>query len=138
MVVQAVAEAQQILDNIEESNQEPLTKEFAEKVMATVQTNLEESIHIQKVAAERSVELTTYFVEHKKYLSGYHANKVSEENLPACQLTRKILTYPGMTVKCQDIARSSRLPAEAIKTHMLKLSNRSRHCELSPPRWRAC
>ena len=124
MIIQAVENAQEILRKIGEGHNSRIDESFVKKV----EGHLKEQVEIQDViattAAEKSIALNNYFMLHKKYLAGYakEQDDFTNDNINLV-VAKKILLCPGTTVKCQDIARCCRFPADVIKSTMNDLAS---------------
>ncbi|XP_062601644.1 uncharacterized protein LOC134263323 [Saccostrea cucullata] len=124
MIIQAVLNAAEFLVSVGESSNQPITSEFQDIVKngLLLPTDVDNICLINTQSTEKSINLAKYFMNHKKYLSGYTAAGVLEQSCNIIpQLTRKILLYPGPSVPCNAITRSTRNTAEQVKDEMKSL-----------------
>ncbi|XP_062604430.1 uncharacterized protein LOC134266213, partial [Saccostrea cucullata] len=124
MIIQAVLNAAEFLVSVGESSNQPITSEFQDivKNRLFLPTDVDNICLINTQSTEKSINLAKYFMNHKKYLSGYTAAGVLEQSCNIIpQLTRKILLYPGPSVPCNAITRSTRNTAEQVKDEMKSL-----------------
>lgn len=101
--------------------------EFQEKVKNSLPTMAEDGSDcmVNVDSTEKSICLAKFLMQHKKYLSGYTTSGVLQQScLSVPQLAKKILLYPGPTVPCNAITKSTRNTADQVKEQMKSL------CEL--------
>ncbi|VDI29258.1 Hypothetical predicted protein [Mytilus galloprovincialis] len=103
-----------------EAKNHAITPDFVSTMKEALDRNLntkEEFIQINLQNAKKSIELSQYFLKHKKLLSGY-INSGFIEPMIKSQLVRKILLYPGGLVPCNAITKSTRFTADQVKAEM--------------------
>jgi predicted ArsR family transcriptional regulator len=115
--------AQQLLQDIDESNNNQINNEFKKKVDQHLMETTTEFL-ITLPSTEKSIMTIKYFLQQKQFLASYS----KDGNESTCEfgninesLIRKILLWPGNTVKCQDVASCSRNNSDTIKQHMKQL-----------------
>lgn len=115
MIIEAVSNAQTVLQEIGEANIQKFDEEFIRKVDIQLKETRYAKV-ISESSTIKSIAVNNYFLQQKKNLAWYSKDEDSvPENLnPA--LTKKILIWPRKNIKCQDVARCCRSNAETIKT----------------------
>ena len=124
MVIQALSNASEILLLAEQMQAGDIDSDFKEKIKKCITDKYGETntIMINTNTTSRSITLVKYFMQHKKFLSGYNISGVGV--LPvSSQLSKKILLYPGKTVPCNTITKNTRYTADQVKQEMKQLAN---------------
>ena len=124
MIIQSLNTAISLLQRIDEAKKGSLDEGFITKVQDELSKDDTVGSLVSAEAANKSITLNNYFLNQKKFLSGYS----NEENTKVPSnlnnsLVKKILHSAGPNVKCQDVARCSRFSADVIQAHMTELAN---------------
>ena len=120
MVVQALDDASSLLHAIDENKSGPINDDLKAKIKEHLKENKNSTAEISLDNTKRAIELSNYFLSHKKFLSGYNATgSVEQQSLNhSTKLAHKILLHPGISVPCGIITRNTRFTAEIVKQEM--------------------